>query len=155
MTGERRAFPVSRATIERHMAHVTEPEALKLALGMSATVALAARLRNLESQAATILDMAMAPHPETGVVDAKLGLMAVREVRATIELMGRVAGTLIDRVEVDRSRPDIDKGIEDALRAKGLVSTPKDDLPHEDEEPETVPVQLALLPGLLHENKTA
>lgn len=150
MTGERRAFPVSRATIERHMSHVTEPEALRLALGMSATVALAARLRNLESQATTILDLAMTPDPDTKKINAALGLKAVREVRATIELMGRVAGTLIDRVERADDRPDIDKRIEEALAAKGQVSAPEPAAPHFDSGQTPQVPMLALPPAPEH-----
>lgn len=144
MTGERRQFPVSRATIERHMAHVTEPEALKLALGMSATVALAARLRNLESQATAVLDLAMTPDPETRKVNPSLALKAVREVRATIELMGRVAGTLVDRVDKDQQRPDLDRSIEEALAAKGQVRAPATKTEHFDPGPTVGEEQIAL-----------
>ena len=116
MTGDRTyPFPFSRSVIEAHIAHVTEPEALRLALGMSAPVALAARLRYLEAQALQILDASMAgenPNPA-------LALKAMREVRATIELMGRVAGSLVERVEIGTARPDLDAAIESALRAKG------------------------------------
>lgn len=149
MTGERRAFPVTRATIERHMSHVTEPEALKLALGMSATVALAARLRNLEAHAAQVLDMAMTPDKD-GRTNPALALKAVREVRSTIELMGRVAGTLVDRVSHDAERPDLDSQIEAALAAKGQVSAPPPRTPHSDSGPSHVPdyaEQLALPPA--------
>lgn len=122
MTGERVPIRFSRAKVERHMAHVTEPEALKIALGMSTAVSLATRLRYLESQATAILDAAM------DTKDAGLALKAMREVRATMELMGRIGGALIDRVSVNESRPDLDAAIADALKAKGVT-------PHVDDAP--------------------
>jgi uncharacterized Rmd1/YagE family protein len=123
MTGERVPIRFSRAKVERHMAHVTEPEALKIALGMSTAVSLATRLRYLESQATAILDAAM------DTQDATLALKAMREVRATMELMGRIGGALIDRVSVNESRPDLDAAIADALKAKGV---PVSDVPGAD-----------------------
>lgn len=147
ISGERRPFSVSRAAIERHMAHVTDPDALRLVFGMSATASLAARLRHLESQATTVLDAAMTPAPDKDGnlrMNAALALKAIREVRATIELTGRVAGTLIDRVERTDSRPDIDQGIEAALRAKGQVSAPAAPTQHFDHGQEATPALLAL-----------
>ncbi len=146
MTGERHPFPVSRAAIERHMAHVTDQDALRLVFGMSATASLAARLRNLESTMASVMDRAMTPDDE-GKINGALALKAGREVRSTIELMGRVAGTLIDRVERDETRPDLDQQIEDAMRARGQVSSPAPTPePAKQEAREPVPM-LALPPA--------
>jgi hypothetical protein len=143
MTGERRPVDFTRAQVERHMAHVSEPEALKIALGMSAAVALAARLRYLESQATQILDASMG---EDG--SPALALKAIREVRATIELMGRVAGSLVDRVQVANARPDLDEAIADALRMRGVAEpVPNDDPKPEPERQYAALEQLALPPA--------
>lgn len=153
LTGERVQLPYSRASIERHMAHVTEPEALKLALGMSAATALASRLHHLETQATLILDAAMAvEQTEDGkskLSNPLLALKAMREVRATIELMGRVAGTLVDRVQVDQARPDLDAAIADALASRGHDVGPMPQAePQAEPEPAWARQPLELGPGM-------
>lgn len=134
ITGDRDyAMPFTRAQVERHMSHVAEPEALKLVLGMSSATALAARARHIENMATQILDKAMSEG------NANLALKAIRELRPTMELQGRIAGSLVDRVAIDQARPDLDDAIAAKLKVRATMG--------EEQAPAEPREQLALPPG--------
>lgn len=114
LMGERRTFRFSRAKLEAHAAHLAEPESLRLALGMSSAVAVAARLRMLESQVTQVLDDAMASGSGT------LALKAVREARETMKLMANLGAHLAERASNPIGRPDVDDAILEALRSRGV-----------------------------------
>lgn len=120
-------YPYSRGVVERHMSHVTEPEALKMALGMSTAVALAARLRYLENVTMAVLDHALKPSGPDGTVSPGLALKAVREARALLETMGKVSGALIDTVDSGSERLDIDDALDRALAARMGETQPASD----------------------------
>jgi hypothetical protein len=98
-----------RAVIESHMAHAMTPAALQAIADLTSAASIAARLRMLEGQATAILDAAIADG------SGRLAIQALREVRATIETIAKVAGHLNESIGQDNARPDIDARIAQAL----------------------------------------
>jgi len=138
LMGERRTFRYSRAKLEAHAAHLAEPESLRLALGMSSAVAVAARLRMLESQVTQVLDAAM----KEG--SGSLALKAVREARETMKLMANLGAHLAERASNPIGRPDVDDAILEALRSRGVNAAQRTE--SDDDGPSSSPSAPLALP---------
>ncbi len=86
--------------------HLFDAATLRIITGLSSASAIAARLRQLETQGSAILDAALAAK------DGKLALAALREIRATLTSIGALASTLGTPAQ-NEERPDLDRAIAD------------------------------------------
>jgi hypothetical protein len=112
--GERVPDGFSRRAVEVHAAHLADPEALRMLLSLGGAAAIVARLRYLEQRAMDVLEAAMQAD------DASVALRAVREMRETVKVMAALGLHLAEDHGPQSVRSDLDAGIAEALRRRGV-----------------------------------